>query len=103
MLAYESQHKQPLILLEYLDLIIRNGNRDRVIHNYYFYLLCRSPSPQPQERILEFIEMQSVDVIFDIQYAIRLATRFNLIQARVKLLLLLSLSQQALDLALLVL
>jgi hypothetical protein len=109
MLAFESQRKDYEKVLEYLDRIIQQGNRDRVIHNYYFYLLCsagrekkkqENALPLESTKLLEFIQFQSGDIIFDVQYAIRLATHYHLTQARVQLLLILAMPQQAVDLAL---
>jgi hypothetical protein len=81
MLQHELLQRKSNEIIHYLQHMIENGNRDRVIHNYLLYLYVHR---NDQELVLGFIK--SVEPpLFDIQYALRICTLHQMTKACIQL------------------
>jgi hypothetical protein len=81
MLQHELLKQKSNDIILYLQHIIENGNRDRVIHNYLLYLYVHLGD---QEVVLAFIKARD-QPLFDIQYALRICTLNQMTKACIQL------------------
>lgn len=82
MLKHEVSNQKSKEIIDYLWYTIETGNNDKVIHNYLFYLYVQRGD---QEEVLKFIKSQRDNPIFDVQYALRISTSHQMLQASIQL------------------